>query len=138
MNTSMNILMLLFNNVDISDVQSVNAIVVVGSAVDIQCWFIHGSDALGCKVVLVSNCSNISDVHANISRSDMSAFKQLALTDNISCYHQIFAFDIDINNTISNLSIEGMIKHITSDVHAGITNNNCYQCQFKYNPYTIR
>ena len=76
----MNMLMLLFTTIDTSDVQSVNNAAVVGeSTVDIHCWFIHGSDALGCKVVLVSNCS--------ISRSKMYAFKQLTLTDNISCYH---------------------------------------------------
>ena len=40
---------------DSTDVQSVNTTVVDESAViDIQCLFIHGSGALGCKVVLVS------------------------------------------------------------------------------------
>ena len=92
-----------------SDVQSVNASVVSESAIDIQCWFIHGSDALGCKVVLVSDCPNISDVHVNFSRSDISASGQLSLTHNISCYQRVFAFDIDVNNTISNLAIEGNI-----------------------------
>ena len=47
------------------------------STIDIQCWFIHGSDALGYKVVLVSDCPNISDVHVNLSRSYMSASGQL-------------------------------------------------------------
>ena len=58
------------------------------------------------------------------------ASKQLTLTHHISCYHQVFAFDIDVNNTISHLSIEGEIKHITSDVHAGITHNT-----FNNKPY---
>ena len=48
--------------IDTSDVQAVNATVVGESSVDIQCWFIHGSDALGCKMVLVSDCPNITDV----------------------------------------------------------------------------
>ena len=78
------------------------------STIDIQCWFIHGSDALGCKVILVSNCPNISDVHANLSRSDMLASGHLSLTHNISCYRRVYAFDIDVNNTISNLTIEGL------------------------------
>ena len=43
---------------------SVPHAVVGESTIDIQCWFIHGSDALGCKVVLVSDCPNISNVHA--------------------------------------------------------------------------
>ena len=46
---------------DTSDVQAVNATVVGESTIDIQCWFIHGSDALGCKVVLVSDCPNAND-----------------------------------------------------------------------------
>ena len=102
-----------------SDVQAVNATVVGESTIDIQCWFIHGSDALGCKVVLVSDCPNISDVHANLSRSDISASGQLILTYNISCYHRVFAFDIEVNDTISNLTIEGMIKHLIDGVHTG-------------------
>ena len=89
-----------------SDVQAVNATAVGESTIDIQCWFIHGSDALGCKVVLVSDCPNISDVHANLSRSNMSASGQL---NNIACYQRVFAFYIDVNNTISNLTIEGNI-----------------------------
>ena len=100
-----------------SDVQSVSASVVGESTIDIQCWFIHGSDALGCKVVLVSDCPSISDVHANLSRSDMSASGQLSLTYNISCYHRVFAFNIDVNNTISTLTIEGMIKPMEGGVY---------------------
>ena len=46
---------------DTSDVQAVNASVVSESTIDIQCWFIHGSDALGCKVVLISDCPNVNN-----------------------------------------------------------------------------
>ena len=107
-----------------TDVQSVNVTVVGETTIDIQCWFIHGSDAVGCKVVLVSNYSNISDMHKNISRRNntmiTSAFAKLNLTHNISCYHRVFAFGIDINNIISNLTIEGIINTIiTNDESAG-------------------
>ena len=88
------------------------------STIDIQCWFIHGSDALGCKVVLVSDCPNISDVHANLSRSNMLASGQLSLTYNISCYQRVFAFDINVNNTISNLAIEGSKNNCRLCVHS--------------------
>ena len=107
-------------NLDTSDVQAVNATVVGESTIDIQCWFIHGSDALGCKVVLVSDYPNVSDVYTNLSRSNMSASGQLSLTQNLSCYQRVFAFDIDVNNnTISNLAIEGNItaKAITDCVY---------------------
>ena len=71
-------------------------------------------------MVLVSDCPNISDVHANLSRSDMSASGQLSLTHNISCYHGVIAFDIDVNNAISNLTIEGMIKPMEGVVYTGM------------------
>ena len=116
--------MYVFMFVVTSDVQAVNATVVNESTIDIQCWFIHGSDALGCKVVLVSYCPNVSDVHANLSRSDMSVSNHLILTHNISCYHQLLAFDIDVNNTIGNLTIEGSIKPMAVGVHAGNNNGN--------------
>ena len=105
---------------DTSDVQAVNATVVGESTIDIQCWFIHGSDALGCKVVLVSDYPNVSDVYTKLSRSNMSASGQLSLNQNLSCYQRVFAFDIDVNNnTISNLAIEGNItaKAITDCVY---------------------
>ena len=100
-----------------SDVQAVNATVVSESTIDIQCWFIHGSDALGCKVVLISDCPNVSDVHANLSRSAMLAIGQLTMTHNISCYHRVYVFDIDVNNTISNLTIERTIRPMRGSVH---------------------
>ena len=76
-----------------SDVQSVSATVVDESTIAIQCLFLHGSDALGCKVVVVSNCSNISDVYANLLRNNsviMSASGKLNLVHNIfiiECLH---------------------------------------------------
>ena len=96
-----------------SDVQAISATAVGESTIDIQCWFIHGSDALGCKVVLVSDCPSIDDEHSILLRSDMSASGQLSLTHNVSCYHRVFAFDIDVNNTLSNVTIEGTVKTVT-------------------------
>ena len=103
-----------------SDVQAVNVTVVNDSTVAVQCLFIHGSDALGCKVVLVSKCQNVRDVRANLSRSDMFSFGQLHLTHSITCYHKVFAFEINVNNTISNLSIEGKINTTIDNVYTGI------------------
>ena len=51
-----------------------------------------------------------------------SASGKLYLTYNISCYHRVFAFGIDINNTISNLTIERMINTLMAgDTLAGKT-----------------
>ena len=117
----------------ISDVQSVNATVVSESTIDIQYWFIHGSDALGFKIVLVSDCPNISDVHVNLSRSDISASGHLSLTHNISCYRRVYAFDIDVNNSISNLTIEGSIMRDSVHVYGKIDHNNIMLCCSMHN-----
>ena len=53
----------------------------------------------------------------------MSASGQLSLTHNISCYCRVFAFDIDVNNTISNLTIEGSTMRDSVHVYGKIDHN---------------
>ena len=68
--------------------------------------------------LLVSDCINISDVHVNLSRSDISASGQLTLIHNISCYLRMFAFDIDVNNIISSLTRSMIgILHINGEAY---------------------
>ena len=102
-----------------SDVQAISATAVGESTIDIQYWFIYGTDAIseinnmmGCKIVLVSDCPYVDDEHAILLRSDMSVSEKLSLIHNVSCYHRVFAYDVDVNNTLSNLIIEGNIKKI--------------------------
>ena len=68
-----------------SDLQAVTATVVGDSTINIQCQFIHGSDAVGCKVVLVSKCPTVQDEHVKILKSDGSNLANhiLKLTSNI-------------------------------------------------------
>ena len=93
------------------------------STIDIQCLFIHGSDAVGCKVVLVSECLKIDDQLTTVLRKNASSFsaeQSLKLMHNISCFQRVFAVDIDVNDTISNLTIEGRIfKPMTNGVNEG-------------------
>ena len=88
-----------------SDVQAISATAVGESTIDIQCWFIHGSDALGCKIVLVSDYPSVNNEQTVFLRSNISGSGQLTLTHKVSCYHQVFAFDFEVNNTLSNLII---------------------------------
>ena len=78
------------------------------STIDIQCWFIHGSDALGCKAVLVSDYPSVNYEVMNISRNDnnMSASGMFNLTQPVSCYSKVLAFDIESDDTLSNLTLE--------------------------------
>ena len=105
-----------------SDVLAVTATVVEESdTIDIQCQFIHGSDAVGCKVVLASKCPTVQNEHVNLSRNAGSilANYSLKLTNSISCYYRVFANDIDVNETIGNLTIEGEIRTIENKIKSG-------------------
>lgn len=94
-----------------SDGEAVIAIVMDESTINIQCWFIHGSDALGCKVVLVSDHPSVNNETMNISRNDMLASGTFNFIRPSSCYSRIFASDIEANITdsesLSDLNIEG-------------------------------
>ena len=98
-----------------SDVQAITATVVGESTIDIQCLFVERSNAVGCKVVFVSECTGV-DYHqyTYLSRVNTTSSGQLRL--NLSygnpCHHRVFAYDIEIDNTTSNLAIEGIINNI--------------------------
>ena len=95
---------------DSTDVQSVNTTVTGGFTIDIQCWFIHGSDARGCKVVLVSEYKDEVVIIERNNDNVISASGTFNLTYPVSCYSRMLAFDVEHNNTLSNLSIEGKIQ----------------------------
>ena len=105
---------------DTSDVQAVNATVVDESTIDIQCWFIHGSDALGCKVVLVSDYPGVNIEIINISRNNtLLAFGRINLTQPVSCYSKVVAFDIESDDTLSNLTIEVQLRATPNTLCSG-------------------
>ena len=89
----------------------------------IKCHFINGSDAQGCKVVIVSDHPSVDDITTMLIRnneSDLIASGQLTLTYHIDCYHHVLAFDIEANGTISvNWAIRERIeqKSNTSQCH---------------------
>ena len=110
-----------------SDVQSVSATVVGESTIDIQCWFIHGSDALGCKVVLVSDHPTISNEIGIFSRIKTNATGMMTLAHPVSCYVRVVAFDIESDNTTNNITIEGKLINRTDTVCSG-TSIYCHGC----------
>ena len=59
----------------------------------IMCDFIHGSDALGCEVVLVCEYDNVTGSlprEGTASRDMVVSVTYAAL-----CYNKVFAFDIE-------------------------------------------
>ena len=95
---------------DSTDVQSVNTTVTGEFTIDIQCWFIHGSDAQGCKVVLVSEYEHEVVIIERNNDNVISASGTFNLTYPVSCYSRVLAFDTEHNNILSNLSIEGKLQ----------------------------
>ena len=93
-----------------SDVQSVIATVVEESTIDIQCLFIHGSDAVGCKVVLVSDDPGVNNETEILIRKNTSAFGQLNLTLKAACYHRVLAYTCDVKYTTNNFYIEEILS----------------------------
>ena len=110
--------------------QNVAATVVGESIIAIQCHFIHGSDAVGCKVVLASKCPTVQDEHVKLLRNAGSilANYSLTLTNNISCYYRVLANDIDVNGTIGNFTIEREIRTMDKGIVSGII----YRCLHFY------
>ena len=99
-------------NAGVSDLQDVTTMVVGESTVDIQCLFISGSDAVGCKVVVVSDHQNINNETANLTRNNTSAYGQLILTHKSSCYHRVVAYTITIDHHIvSTFYLEEALKN---------------------------
>ena len=108
-----------------SDVQSVTATVVGESTIDIQCLFIHGSDAVGCKVVLVSGHPGVNNETTTLLKNNTSAFGQLNLTLKAACYHKVLAYTFDVKNTTNNFYIEEMLfsNHSVTNIEcSGKTN----------------
>lgn len=102
------------------DVQAVNATVIGESTIDVQCLFIRGSDAVGCKIIFLSECQGVADKNVEIIRNDTSNIGRLSLTSyNISCYLKVLAYDIDVNNTISNVSIDARIRPMEDNKSPG-------------------
>ena len=102
-----------------TDIRAVNS-TMRGSVIELQCHFISGSDATGCLVSLKSNCSGVANLEdIRFSRNGTTATRQLSILRNVSCYRQVVAYTIDINNTISTLSIEGIVQPTVDNTHRG-------------------
>ena len=77
-------------------------------AVFIQCAFISGSDATGCMVVFVGILTNAT---VNLTRKDdeMESVINHDLPFPLSCYHQVFALDVEVNGSLGTLPVPGVL-----------------------------
>ena len=72
----------------------------------VQCDFITGSNAQGCMVVLVGEFDNVT---ANLSILEQNCFKVLNVSHPLSCYREIFAFDIESDGSAGTLAVPGVL-----------------------------
>lgn len=100
-------------HIDTTDVQQVIAFVEVNNAIIVQCYFIPGSDAQGCMVILIGELGNITVnlTRENLCRSTTLTINQALL---LSCYHEIIAFDIESDKSIGILAVSGSIVRSTT------------------------
>ena len=103
-----------------SDVERVVLTRITDYSCEIQCHFINGSDARGCKVVIVSNHTIVDNITVTLLRADetesIASTTMLNLTRVFDCYHHVFAYDIEANNSTSNLAITGKLNITTVTV----------------------
>ena len=105
-----------------SDVEFLSAKFVAKNTLIIRCYLINGSDAQGCRVVFVSDLPNIENMTKEFYSSQTERVVQGHLNislDQVSCYHQMFAYDIELDFTISNLAIEGNLTLTDGEVCFG-------------------
>ena len=87
----------------------------------VQCYFITGSNAQGCMVVLVGEFDNIT---ANLSNLEEKSSKVLTISHPLSCYREIFAFDIESDGSVGTLAVPGVFNSTTSCVSTTSTPND--------------
>ena len=101
---------------DTTDVREVQA-KQMDNDIKVQCNFISCSDAQGCMVVLVGDTVNTT---VNVSRCGTCSYATQSLdSHSISCYHEVFAFDIESDGSVGALAIAGeVINKPTSSKNA--------------------
>ena len=78
-----------------------------------ECHFINGSDALGCKVCMVGDHPNVETIVESLIRGNDSISsshlikRELTLPHPVSCYHHVLAFDTENDNNISEFAVNG-------------------------------
>ena len=73
----------------------------------VYCDFIPGSNAEGCEVILVGEVNNVT---ANIERNS-----SILLNYRLSCYHEIFAFDVESDGSVGKLAVAGVLMSVQNN-----------------------
>ena len=102
-----------------SDIQFISAEAVGNYVCAVECHFINGSDALGCKLHLVSDHPTVETVVESLIRENDTISnshlikRELTLPHPVSCYRRVLAFDIENDSNISEFAIN---RNLSSQV----------------------
>ena len=100
--------------IDTSDVKMVQVTELDNhdATIRVKCDFITGSDAKGCMVLLYSQFGNFS---MNLTKYvNEIAEAVVKVTHPLSCYTEVFGFDIECDGSVGILAIPGNISRILS------------------------
>ena len=79
-------------------------------AFHVQCDFVEGSDAQGCMILLVGTYSNVTVNITKRYRNSISADTTVNVVEPTSCYHEVYAFDIEYDGSMGTLAIPGQLS----------------------------
>ena len=96
--------------IDSTDVQMIR-VVPLEYAFMLQCVFVDGSDAQGCMVVVVGEFGNAT---RNLTRDSTFVTGTLNITYPLSCFSEVFGFDIESDGSVGTLAVPGVLLMNTS------------------------
>lgn len=100
---------------DTTDVQAIRTTATeINNQIELICDFVRGSDAYGCMVVLQA-IDGLDNATVNITRTDNSsqAVVFYTLQYPLSCYDQVYAFDIEVDGSIGTVPLlRGIDDHL--------------------------
>ena len=103
--------------IDTTDVQRVS-VTLSGQenvySVTVQCEFIIGSNATGCRVVLKSIYGNETHALMRNNLTYLATLNGVVLEHPLSCYKEVEAFDIEYDDTIGSIAVPGQLLLINN------------------------
>ena len=78
------------------------------SIVTIECDFIKNSDAYGCIVAFEGE---VDSQQINLTKTNQCSHGVFVLTHTLSCYDDVFGFDIESDGSVGNLAVPGVIMN---------------------------
>jgi hypothetical protein len=104
---------------DTTDVQAITTTSTeISNQIKLICEFVRGSNAEGCMVVLQA-IDGLDNATVNLTRTHNSseAVGFYNLSYSLSCYHQVYAFNIEHDGSTGNVPLPGEIDNSRASIH---------------------